>query len=133
MTTTEQHVPETPAWSPGRPKLRPVALAVAWIISAVALLAAAEIVPGAAVNNFGGALAAAAAIAVLNAIVPPLLSALRLPFMLLTGFVLMLVARRADAARGRLASRTATSRSTRSGRPSGSRSSPRPWASSWKS
>jgi uncharacterized membrane protein YvlD (DUF360 family) len=92
MTTTEQHVPETPTWRPGRPKLRPVALVVAWLISALALLAAAQIVPGAAVNDFGGALAAAAAIAVLNAVVPPLLSALRLPLMLLTGLVLILVA-----------------------------------------
>ena len=92
MTTTEQYVPETPTWSPGRPKLRPVALVVAWLISAIALLVAAQIVPGAAVNDFGGALAAAAAIAVLNAVVPPLLSALRLPFMLVTGLVLILVA-----------------------------------------
>jgi uncharacterized membrane protein YvlD (DUF360 family) len=50
------------------------------------------IVPGAAVNGFLGALAAAAVIAVLNAIIPPLLAALRLPLMLLTGLILILVA-----------------------------------------
>ncbi|HEX3268209.1 MAG TPA: phage holin family protein [Gaiellaceae bacterium] len=92
MTSTEQHTPESPGWSPRRPKIRPFALAVAWLVSASALLVAAEIVPGATVNDFGGALAAAAAIAVLNAIVPPLLAALRLPLMLLTGLVLILVA-----------------------------------------
>jgi uncharacterized membrane protein YvlD (DUF360 family) len=67
-------------------------LVVAWLVSASALLVAAWIVPGAAVNGFLGALAAAAVIALLNAIVPPLLAALRLPFMLLTGLILILVA-----------------------------------------
>jgi uncharacterized membrane protein YvlD (DUF360 family) len=72
--------------------MRPLRLLVAWLISASALLVAASVLPGAAVNDFGGALAAAAAIAVLNAVVPPLLAALRLPLMLLTGLVLILVA-----------------------------------------
>jgi len=52
---------------------------------------AAWIVPGATVNGFEGALAASAAIAVLNAVLPPLVAALRLPFMLLVGLVLVLV------------------------------------------
>ena len=80
------------AGRPSRPKLRPLHLIVAWIISAAALLVAAWIVPGAAVNGFLGALAAAAVIAALNAIIPPVLAALRLPLMLLTGLVLILVA-----------------------------------------
>jgi uncharacterized membrane protein YvlD (DUF360 family) len=91
MTTTEQ-AHKAPGWSPSRPKIRPLHLVVAWLVSASALLVAAWVVPGAAVNDFGGALAAAAAIAVLNAIVPPILAALRLPLMLLTGLVLILVA-----------------------------------------
>jgi uncharacterized membrane protein YvlD (DUF360 family) len=65
---------------------------VAWLVSASALLVAAWIVPGAAINNFLGALAAAVAIAALNAIVPPIIAALRLPLMLLTGLVLILIA-----------------------------------------
>jgi uncharacterized membrane protein YvlD (DUF360 family) len=91
MTTTQQAY-EAPGWSPTRPKIRPLRLVLAWLVSASALLVAAWVVPGAAVNDFGGALAAAAAIAVLNAFVPPLLAALRLPLMLLTGLVLILIA-----------------------------------------
>ncbi len=91
MTTTEQTY-KAAGWSPGRPKFRPLPLVVAWLVSASALLVAAWVVPGAAVNNFGGALVAAIAIAALNAIVPPIIAALRLPLMLLTGLVLILIA-----------------------------------------
>jgi uncharacterized membrane protein YvlD (DUF360 family) len=91
MTTTEQ-AHKAPGWSPSRPKIRPLHLVVAWLVSASALLVAAWIVPGATVNDFAGALAAALAIAALNAVVPPILAALRLPLMLLTGLVLILVA-----------------------------------------
>ena len=66
-------------------------LIVAWLISALALLGAAEILPGATVNDFSNALVAALAIAVLNAILPPIVAALRLPFMLIAGFLLVLV------------------------------------------
>jgi uncharacterized membrane protein YvlD (DUF360 family) len=68
-----------------------VRLLVAWLLSAAALLVAAWIVPGASTTNFGGALVAALVIAVLNAVLPPLVAALRLPLMLLTGFLLILV------------------------------------------
>ena len=78
-------------WSPARPKLRPARLLVAWLASGLALLVAAWIVPGASVNDFWGALLAAAVIAVLNAVLPPLVAALRLPLMLLVGLVLVLV------------------------------------------
>src|SRR5216117_3271354 len=73
---------QTPTWSPSRPRLRPLRLLLAWVVSAAALLVAAWIVPGAAVHHFGGALAAAAVIAVLNAV---------LPLMLLVGLLLILV------------------------------------------
>src|SRR5256714_2401167 len=82
---------QTPAWSPSRPRLRPLRLLLAWVLSAAALLVAAWIVPGAAVHDFKGALAAAAVIAVLNAVLPPIVAALRLPLMLLVGLVLVLV------------------------------------------
>ena len=65
MTTTEQ-AHKAPGWSPSRPKIRPLHLVVAWLVSASALLVAAWIVPGAAVNDFAGALAAALAIAAAN-------------------------------------------------------------------
>ena len=55
MTTSNQSpVPAEPAWRPARPKFRPLALILAWILSAAALLAAAWIVPGAHVNQLLG-------------------------------------------------------------------------------
>jgi uncharacterized membrane protein YvlD (DUF360 family) len=66
-------------------------LLLSWVLSAAALLAAAEILPGATVHGFRGALVAVLAIAILNAILPPAVAALRLPFMLVAGFVLVLV------------------------------------------
>ena len=88
MTTSNQPpVPAEPTWQPARPKFRPVALILAWILSAAALLVAAWIVPGAHVNNFWGALAATAVIAVLNALLPPIVAALRLPLMLVLGLL----------------------------------------------
>jgi len=82
---------QTPTWSPSRPQLKPLRLLLAWVVSAAALLIAAFIVPGATVHHFGGALAAAAVIAVLNAVLPPIVAALRLPLMLLLGLVLILI------------------------------------------
>ena len=46
-----------PAWRPETPRPHPVRLVAAWLISAVALLVAAGIVPGAEVRGFGGAVA----------------------------------------------------------------------------
>ena len=92
MITSREQAHDAPSWRPSRPKLRPLHLLVSWIVAAAALLVATLIVPGAAVNGFLGALGAAAVIAALNAVIPPLLAALRLPLMLLTGLVLILVA-----------------------------------------
>ena len=79
------------SWHPQRPRLRPLRLLLAWVISAIALLIAAGIVPDAHVNGFWGALLVAAIVAVLNAILPPLVAALRLPFTVAAGFLLVLV------------------------------------------
>jgi uncharacterized membrane protein YvlD (DUF360 family) len=79
------------AWAPARPRIHLLALLAAWLLSAAALLIAAWIIPGASTRNFGGALVAALVIALLNGLLPPLVAALRLPFTLLTGFLLVLV------------------------------------------
>ena len=79
-----------PAWSPERPRLHPVRLVIAWIGSAIALLLAAGLVPGAELKGFGGAVAVAAIVGVLNAVLPPLVAALRLPFTVAIGFLLAL-------------------------------------------
>jgi uncharacterized membrane protein YvlD (DUF360 family) len=93
MTTSQapQTYGERPRWTPERPRIRPLALLLGWLLSALALLLAAEILPNASVSDYRGALIAVLAIAILNAVLPPLVAALRLPFMLLLGFVLVLV------------------------------------------
>jgi uncharacterized membrane protein YvlD (DUF360 family) len=82
---------EAVAWQPELPRFHLIQLVVSWLLSAGALLIAAWIVPGVAVEGFGGALIAALVIGILNAILPPLVAALRLPLMALLGFVLVLV------------------------------------------
>src|SRR4029453_12849207 len=82
---------EQPAWEVMRPRFHVFRLLVAWVLSALALLGAAWIVPGADVKGFGSALLAAAVIAALNAILPPAVAALRLPFIAALGFLLLLV------------------------------------------
>jgi uncharacterized membrane protein YvlD (DUF360 family) len=83
--------PAAKRWQPEPPRLRPVQLLVSWALSAAALLVAAWIVPGAHVNGFGSAVVAAAVIAILNALLPPIVAALRLPLTLVFGFLLVLV------------------------------------------
>jgi uncharacterized membrane protein YvlD (DUF360 family) len=78
-------------WQPAKPQFRLGRLLLSWIIAALALLAAAAILPGASVEGFWGALLVAAVVAVLNAVLPPLIAALRLPFTLVLGFLLVLV------------------------------------------
>jgi uncharacterized membrane protein YvlD (DUF360 family) len=78
-------------WRPARPRLSVVKLLVTWLIATVSLLIGCAIVPGAHVNGFGGALAAAVVIGILNALLPPIIAALRLPLTLLVGFFLILI------------------------------------------
>ena len=82
---------DRPAWSPARPRLGAARLILVLLTVTFALFIAAWIVPGAHVTDFGGALVAAVVIATLNALLPPLVAALRLPLTLLLGFVLVLV------------------------------------------
>src|SRR6476646_4990289 len=79
-------------WHPERPRLRPLRLVISWVISALSLLFAALVVPNVTVSGFWGALGIAALIAILNAIVPPVIAALRLPFTLISSFLLILFA-----------------------------------------
>jgi uncharacterized membrane protein YvlD (DUF360 family) len=78
-------------WQPAVVTLRWSRLLVTWSVAALAVLAAAAVVPGVALEWPGGAILAAAAIGVLNAILPPVIAALRLPYMLALGFVLVLL------------------------------------------
>ena len=80
------------AWKPELPRLRLYPLVVSWLGTGVALMVAAGILPGVHIDDFWGALLIAALVAVLNAIIPPALAALRLPLTLVLGFLLVLIA-----------------------------------------
>ncbi len=80
-----------PPWSPDRPKLKLTHVLLSWLVSAAALLIAAGLVPGVHVTDYLGALFASAIIAVLNALLPPVVAALRLPFMVVLGFLIVLL------------------------------------------
>ncbi|HEV8460524.1 MAG TPA: phage holin family protein [Gaiellaceae bacterium] len=82
---------QQPTWQPATPKFTVVGVLVSWFSATVSLIVAAQILPGATVNDFWGAALAVGAIAVLNAVLSPLVAALRLPFTLALGFLLVLV------------------------------------------
>ena len=81
---------DTPRWEPMTPRLRPLRLLVAWVISAAAVWVAAGLVPGVELGELGSAFLVAAGVAVLNAVLPPVIAALRLPWMLALGFLAVL-------------------------------------------
>src|SRR6516225_932749 len=82
---------ELTTWNPQAPRYRLLHVLLSWLVAGVAVFVAAAIVPHVSVGSFADALAAAVLIAALNAVLPPLVAALRLPFTLLLGFVLVLV------------------------------------------
>jgi len=79
---------EPVTWQPERPRFRLARVVTAWILAALALMAAAWLVPGASIEGFWGALLVSAIVAALNAVLPPILAALKLPFTLVAGFLL---------------------------------------------
>jgi uncharacterized membrane protein YvlD (DUF360 family) len=83
---------QAPTWQPERVRLRPVRLLVSWLITAASLTIAAGILPGVHIADFGGALLVALVIGALNAVLPPVLAALRLPLTLVLGFLIALLA-----------------------------------------
>ena len=82
---------EALTWHPERPRFKATRLLLSWLLTAAALWFAAAILPGVDVETYGGAFLMALAIAALNAVLPPILAALRLPFTVALGFVLVLV------------------------------------------
>jgi uncharacterized membrane protein YvlD (DUF360 family) len=78
-------------WHPERPRFKATRLLLSWLLTAAALWFAAAILPGVDVESYGGAFLMALAVAALNAVLPPLLAALRLPFTVALGFILVLL------------------------------------------
>jgi uncharacterized membrane protein YvlD (DUF360 family) len=88
---TDDTYGEAMTWSPQAPRIRLLHVLLSWFVAGVAVFVAAAIVPGVSVGSFRDALAAAVVIAALNAVLPPVVAALRLPFTLALGFVIVLV------------------------------------------
>jgi uncharacterized membrane protein YvlD (DUF360 family) len=74
-----------------RPRFRVGRFLLIWLITALGVGFVAWVLPGISVSNAGAAIAAAAVIGVLNAFLPPVVSALRLPFTAVSMLLLMLV------------------------------------------
>jgi uncharacterized membrane protein YvlD (DUF360 family) len=83
---------DSTGWQAERPRLRLFPLIVSWVAAGVAFIVAAGILPGVWIDGFWGALLVAAVVAALNAVIPPVLAALRLPATLVLGFLLVLFA-----------------------------------------
>ena len=83
---------EDTRWQPAPLRIGLLRTLVAWVVAALAVWIAAAVVAGVALERSGAAFLVAAVLAVLNALLPPALAALRLPFMLVTGFLLVLFA-----------------------------------------
>ena len=83
---------QRPARADIRPRFKPGQLLLGLVVGALAIMAAAAVLPGVRVDDFWGALLAALLIAVVNAVVPPLIAALRLPYTVGLAFLLVLVA-----------------------------------------
>jgi uncharacterized membrane protein YvlD (DUF360 family) len=86
------HYGEAVRWQPAKVRIRPVRLIVLWLVGAASVAVASWLLPGVALESSAGPFVVAALIAVLNAILPPVLAALRLPFTVAIGFILVLLA-----------------------------------------
>ena len=82
---------EAPTRADVRPKLRPTRVLLSLLVSAASVFLAAAILPRFDVGNFWEALLAALVIAALNAVLSPLVAAIRLPYTVATSFLLLLV------------------------------------------
>src|SRR4051794_33568924 len=91
MSVTEGYGEEL-EWRPERVRLHPVRLVVGWVVAAAAVGVTAWVLPGLALDQTSAAFLVAALIAVINAVVPPLIAALRIPFTVGIGFILVLIA-----------------------------------------
>jgi uncharacterized membrane protein YvlD (DUF360 family) len=82
---------QAPSRKDVRPPLRPARLLLSLVVNSVAVFFAAAITPGFEVHDFWAALLVALIIAVLNAVLSPLVAAIRLPYTVATSFILVLI------------------------------------------
>jgi uncharacterized membrane protein YvlD (DUF360 family) len=82
--------PERPAWVVRRPRLGVRTLLAGWTFATAGLLAAAVVLPGLRLDGIVGAFGVAAVVGILNALIVPAIARVRLPFTVLSGFLLVL-------------------------------------------
>jgi uncharacterized membrane protein YvlD (DUF360 family) len=82
---------DRPKWEPVPPKFRPFRLVLSWAIAAAALLVAASLVPHVGIPSFRSALLVALFVGLVNAVLPPIIAALRIPFTIVVDFLLLLI------------------------------------------
>ena len=82
---------ERTTWIVHRPRLRLRSVMLGWTLAAAGLLAAAVLLPGLRVDGVPGAFGVVAVVGVLNALTVPAIARIRLPFTVLSGFLLVLV------------------------------------------
>jgi uncharacterized membrane protein YvlD (DUF360 family) len=83
---------EAVRWQPEPPRFGLARFVVALTIMTIAIAVSMALTPNAALEQTGAAFLVAVLLAVLNAVLPPVVAALHLPFTLVTGFLLILVA-----------------------------------------
>ena len=88
---SDQAYGEQIRWEPAKPRIGLLRLLVSLAVLTGSVYIAAGLIPGVALERPGAGALVALSLALLNAIVPPLIAALRLPFMVAIGFVLVLV------------------------------------------
>ena len=89
--TLESPGGERPAWVVQRPRPRVRSVLVGWTLAVAGLLAAALVLPGLRVEGVLGAFGIVAVVGVVNALIVPTIARIRLPFTILSGFLLVLV------------------------------------------
>ena len=90
--STQPAYDEPLAWEPEPLRRSPVSLLIALAVAAVSVAVGAWVAPGVKLDGALDAVIVAAVLAVFNALIPPIIGALRLPFTFVLGFLLVLAA-----------------------------------------
>jgi uncharacterized membrane protein YvlD (DUF360 family) len=91
VSPTESPDAGPPTWVVRRPELRIRSLLVGWILAVTGLLTAAVLLPGLRIDGLLGAFGVVAVIGIVNALIVPVVARIRLPFTILSGFLLVLI------------------------------------------
>jgi uncharacterized membrane protein YvlD (DUF360 family) len=78
-----------PAWIVRRPRLSVRSVLAGWTLATAGLLAAAVLLPGLRVDGIVGAFGVAAVVGILNTLIVPAIARIRVPFTVLSGFLVV--------------------------------------------